>query len=88
MTKYLLIVVMLLCSAVCWGAENVSIRELGERVDWNRSSGNPDFILTVRYMKDGTVFCPSFIVHPMGREEDFPKDMETVVLNEEGIWLR
>ena len=44
-----------------------------------------DFILTVRYREDGIVFCPSFIVHPMSREEDFPKDMETVVLNEPGL---
>ena len=88
MRKLIFTIFMILMLIGCAYAENISIRELGERVNWDESSGNPDFILTVRYMKYGTVFCPSFIVHPMGREEDFPKDMETVVLNEKGIWLR
>lgn len=72
-----------------WYDNNVSIRELGKRVNWNENNGKTkDFILTVRYMDEGIVFCPSFIVHPMEREEDFPKDMETVVMNEPGLCPR
>ena len=78
----LVFVLFVLVSFTCYGE---SIRELGGRVNWNDSSGNPDFILTVRYKDNGVVFCPSFIVHPMSREEDFPKNMETVVINEEGL---
>lgn len=65
----------------------VSVRELGERLNWNKGK-QKDFILTVRYKRYDTIFCPSFIVHPMGREEDFPKDMETVELNEPGLLSR
>ena len=61
-----------------------TIRELGKRVNWNDGK-QKDFILTVRYKQDGIVFCPSFIVHPIGREEDFPKDMDTVELNEPNL---
>jgi hypothetical protein len=67
--------------------QNVSIRELGERLNWNEGK-QKSFILTIRYKDGDTVFCPSFIVRPMERAEDFPKDMETVVLNEPGVWLR
>ncbi len=66
---------------------NISIRELGKRLNWNEGK-QKSFILTVRYKYGDTVFCPSFIVRPMERAEDFPKDMETVVLNEPGVWLR
>ena len=76
-------VVAMLCAGTAYSDQ---IRELGKRVNWNEDNGKTkDFILTVRFKEGGTVFCPSFIVHPMTREEDFPKDMETVELNESGL---
>ena len=80
MTKHIIIALMLIAST----CQAESIRELGQRLDWNKGK-QKDFILTVRYREYGTTFCPSFIVHPMEREEDFPKDMETVEMNEPGL---
>ena len=95
MKKYLIVAMLLvcgLCGCADWDKPLItddSIRELGKRVNWNENNGETkDFILTVRYKKEGIIFCPSFIVHPMNRDEDFPKDMEVVELNEPGLQPR
>lgn len=65
------------------------IREMMHKASWNRSNGKPeDFILVVKCVEEGITFVPSFIVHPVGRDEDYPKDMEMIAVDRDGLCPR
>ena len=60
------------------------INEFKHRGYWD-GVHNKDFILRVEYDEGGVTFCPHFIVHLVGREENYPKDMDMVIMNRYGL---
>ena len=60
------------------------INEFMIRGNWNEP--NPkDFMLRVNREDDGIMFHQYFIVHLIGREEKFPKDMYIVEMDRYGL---
>jgi hypothetical protein len=81
-TRIIVVILILLSCTGCVDHGKSIIDEVKYRGSWNEEQ--KDFILRVEYVEDGITFSPSFIVHLIGRGEQYPKNMEVVTLNRYG----